>query len=93
MKKNSLTKDTDKVINYLNKKNIWDSGFIRYSIFRKIIAYVCGIKTTYLIRKIFLYMVDHQLFIKQKTNKRSYLYKYKNPNEMKKITKSITITF
>lgn len=93
MKQNSLTKDTEKVINYLNKKQIWNSGFIRYSIFRKIIGYVCNVKTTYLIRKIFLHMVDKQLFIKQKTDKRSYLYKYKNPNEMKKTNKIITITF
>ena len=93
MKKQNLNKDSDKVIEYLNKKSIWNSGFIRYSIFRKIISYVCNIKTTYLIRKIFLHLIEQQLFIKKKTTKRSYLYKYKNPNEMNKINKTITITF
>tara|TARA_R110002167_G_scaffold215030_1_gene419747 strand:- start:462 stop:743 length:282 start_codon:yes stop_codon:yes gene_type:complete len=93
MLKNNVIKDTKKVVEYLTKKQAWEHGYIRYSNYRKMIAYVCGYNKVYFIRKIFLYMVEEELFIRKKTDKRSYLYKFKNPNEMTKINKTITITF
>ncbi len=85
--------DTEKVVNYLTKKQAWDYGYIRYSIFRKLICHVCGYKKTYLIRKVFLNMLELKLFQRKKTDKRSYLYQFRNPNQANVISKSITITF
>jgi len=85
--------EVEKVSSYLNKKQAWTYGFIRYSIYRKMIVHITGYTKLYFIRKIFLKMIELNLFIKKKTNKRSYMYKYKNPNEMKVENKSVTITF
>tara|TARA_R110000744_G_scaffold174407_2_gene293230 strand:- start:572 stop:853 length:282 start_codon:yes stop_codon:yes gene_type:complete len=82
-----------KVTNYLDKKRAWDYGYIRYSVFRKMIVNITKHSKLYFIRKIFLKMIELNLFIKQKTNKRSYMYRYRNPNEAKVENKSITITF
>jgi len=89
----NVEKEVDKVKNYLDKKTAWNYGYIRYSIFRKMIVHITGHNKLYFIRKIFLKMIELNLFIKKKTNKRSYMYKYKNPNEMKVENKSVTITF
>jgi len=88
-----VLKDVEKVKNYLIKKQAWDYNYIRYSIFRKMIKHVCGHTKLYFIRKIFLQMIADDLFNKKKTNKRSYLYKFKNPNDAKIENKTITITF
>ena len=88
-----VDKEVEKVKNYLDKKQAWSYGFIRYSVFRKMIVHISGYTKLYFIRKIFLKMIEEKLFIKQKTNKRSYMYKYRNPNEAKVINKTITITF
>lgn len=82
-----------KVENYLLKKEAHNLGFIRYSLFKKMIVYICKIKTLYQIRKIFLYLVDKKVFIKKKTDKKSYMYKFYNPNEPKIEKRTITITF
>lgn len=82
-----------KVSKYLNKKEAWQYGYIRYSSFRKMIAHITKHKKLYFIRKIFLKMIELNLFIKQKTDKKSYMYKYRNPNEAKVQLQSITITF
>tara|TARA_R110001606_G_scaffold216877_2_gene364796 strand:- start:870 stop:1151 length:282 start_codon:yes stop_codon:yes gene_type:complete len=82
-----------KVTKYLDKKQAWDYGYIRYSVYRKMIVNITKHTKLYFIRKIFLKMIELNLFIKQKTNKRSYMYKYRNPNEAKVETKSITINF
>lgn len=89
----NLIDEVDKVVKYLKKKEAHQWGFIRYSIFRKLITHVTGYSRLYYIRKIFLYMVEHELFIKKKTDKRSYLYKFKSSKETNVITKEITITF
>ncbi len=89
----NVEKEVEKVRDYLNKKNAWDYGFIRYSVFRKMIVHITKHNKLYFIRKIFLRMLELKLFIKQKTNKRSYMYKFKNPNEIKIENKTITINF
>lgn len=89
----NVDKEVDKVKTYLNKKEAWQYGYIRYSIFRKMIVHITRHKKLYFIRKIFLKMIDLNLFIKEKTDKKSYLYKYRNPNEARVESKQITITF
>lgn len=89
----NIEDEVAKVSAYLNKKQAWGYGFIRYSIYRKMIVHITGYTKLYFIRKIFLKMIELNLFIKQKTNKRSYMYKYRNPNEVKVENKTITITF
>ena len=93
MQPHILSKDVEKVKNYLNKKQAWHYGYIRYSIFRKMIRHVSGHMKLYFIRKIFLQMIADDLFNKKKTNKRSYLYKFKNIKETNIVNKQIVITF
>jgi len=89
----NVESEAKKVINYLLNKQAHNLGFIRYSLFKKMIVYITKIKSLYQIRKIFLNLVDKKIFIKKKTDKKSYLYKFYNPNEAKVEKKSITITF
>jgi len=89
----NLIDNVQKVVKYLKRKQANKWGFIRYSIFRKLITFVTGYSRLYYIRKIFLYLVENEYFIKKKTDKRSYLYKFKSSKETNVITKEITITF
>ncbi len=89
----NVESEAKKVINYLLNKQAHNLGFIRYSLFKKMIVYITKIKSLYQIRKIFLHLVDKKIFIKKKTDKKNYLYKFYNPNEAKVEKKSITITF
>tara|TARA_R110000851_G_scaffold283980_1_gene437553 strand:+ start:505 stop:798 length:294 start_codon:yes stop_codon:yes gene_type:complete len=90
----NIDRETDKLIEYYTKKKAWDYGYIKYSIVKQSIKHVTGINKIYLIRKIFLYMIEQGIFIK-KQNKlvKSYLYKFKNPNNLKTEQKIITINF
>ena len=89
----NLIDNVNLVVKYLKRKQAWKWQFIRYSIFRKLITHVTGYSRLYYIRKIFLYLVENEYFIKKKKNKRSYLYKFKINKETNVITKEITITF
>jgi hypothetical protein len=89
----NLIDNVNLVVKYLNRKQAWNWGFIRYSIFRKLITNVTGYSRLYYIRKIFLYMVEQEYFLKQKTDKRSYLYKFKSNKETNVINKKIVINF
>lgn len=84
---------TEKVFNYMKRKQIWSHGFIRYNILKKMIGFITKLENNYEIRKLFLYMVENGIFLKRKTNVRSYLYKFKNPNIPEVIKKNITIDF
>ena len=84
---------TEKVIKYMTRKCIWSHGFIRYNILKKMIKFITKLNNNYELRKLFLFMVDNEVFLKKKTNVRSYLYKFKNPNQPEVINKTITITF
>tara|TARA_R110002126_G_scaffold206036_1_gene353319 strand:+ start:260 stop:553 length:294 start_codon:yes stop_codon:yes gene_type:complete len=90
----NIDRETDKLIAYYTKKKAWEYNFIKYSIIKQSIKHVTGISKVYLIRKIFLYLIDNGIFIK-KQNKlvKSYLYKFKNPNNLQKEQKQIIITF
>ena len=83
-----------KITNYLIKKSAWDYGYVKYSQIKKTISYITKIKKTYILRKIFLQMVDQGIFNKkQNTNIKSYLYKFKNPYNTSIESKETTITF
>ena len=84
---------TEKVFNYMTRKQIWTHGFIRYNILKKMIKFITKINNNYELRKLFLFMVENEVFLKRKTNVRSYLYKFKNPNLPEVINKTITINF
>jgi hypothetical protein len=89
----NLIYNVDLVVKYLKRKQAWKWQYIRYSIFRKLITHVTGYSRLYYIRKIFLYMVENEYFIKEKTDKRSYLYKFKSNKETNVINKKIVVTF
>ena len=84
---------TEKVKAYMNRKEVWSHGFIRYNILKKMIKFITKLNNNYELRKLFLYMVENDVFLKRKTNVRSYLYKFKNPNLPEVINKTITINF
>jgi len=89
----NLIDNVNLVVKYLKRKQAWKWQFIRYSIFRKLITHVTGYSRLYYIRKIFLYLVENEYFIKKKTDKRSYLYKFKSSKETNVINKKITVNF
>jgi len=82
-----------KIVNYLIKKKVWEHGYVKYSTLKRMIIYITKLERQYIIRKLFITLVDDGVFIKRKNLCRSYNYKFKNPNEIKSITKQITITF
>ena len=83
----------EKILKYFNRKEVWSYGYIRYNIFKKIILHITKISNNYDLRKIFLYLLDQDLFIKKKNNVRSYMYLFKNPNAPRVENKTITISF
>ena len=83
----------EKVVKYMTRKQIWTHGYIRYNILKKMIAFITKLKNNYEIRKLFLYLVENNVFLKQKTKVRSYLYKFYNPNEPIIKNKKIIINF
>ena len=82
-----------KIVKYLFKKESWKYGYIRYSIFKRAIKHVTKIKSPYLLRKLFMFLIDEGVFLRQKTLVRSYLYKFGNPHEPRIIKTIHTITF
>tara|TARA_R110000772_G_scaffold83360_1_gene176385 strand:+ start:1083 stop:1370 length:288 start_codon:yes stop_codon:yes gene_type:complete len=94
MDKINLEVAITKITNYLIKKQAWDYNYIKYSQIKKMISYITKIKKTYILRKIFLSMVDQEIFNKKKNNGvKSYLYKFKNPYNASIKSKETTITF
>ena len=80
--------------NYFIKKKVWGYGYIKYSTIKRMIKHITKLERTYLIRKIFLTLVEDKFFIKkQNGNIRSYLYKMKNPNQPNIKKKTIIINF
>ena len=77
----------------MKRKEIWTHGYIRYNILKKMIKFITKLKNNYEIRKVFLYLVEEGIFLKQKTKVKSYLYKFKNDNEITVNDKAITISF
>ena len=66
------------VLAYFNHKHIDTLGFLKYGYFKRLISYILDIHNTYLIRKIFLSLVEQKYFIKKKNIKKSYIYMF-NP--------------
>lgn len=89
----NLERETTKIINYLDKKKAWELGFIRYNLFKKMIMHITKIRSLYSVRKIFLNLVEKEIFLKKKNIVRSYLYMFRNPSTPKIHSKTITITF
>ena len=79
--------EKEKIVKYLFKKESWKYGYIRYSIFKRAIKHVTKIKSPYLLRKLFMYLIDEGTLV------RSYLYKFGNPHEPRIIKTIHTITF
>jgi len=88
-----LPKQKNHVVKYLMRKEAWKYGFLRYNLFKKMIKHIIKINNNYEIRRLFLYLVEEDIFIKKKTNVRSYMYMFKNPNSPRVINKTITISF
>tara|TARA_R110000765_G_scaffold260807_1_gene360927 strand:- start:362 stop:655 length:294 start_codon:yes stop_codon:yes gene_type:complete len=84
----------EKVIKYFNKKSAWTYGFLRYSVIKKSLIHVTKLQKSYLIRKIFIMLVEEGFFIKKKNELvRSYLYKFRNPSLPVSQKKETTISW
>lgn len=68
------------VLEYLILRKAYTFGFIRFNNFRRIIEYATGIYDIYIIRKIFIKLMESGFFIKKKNLKRSYLYRFIGPS-------------
>ena len=64
--KSDLPPLKEKILKYFNRKEVWSYEFIRYNIFKKIISHITKISNNYDLRKIFLYLLDQDLFLKKK---------------------------
>ncbi len=93
MVKTNLEPLLKEVIDYINKKQYYKHGYIKYSIIKRMIIYVTQMERMYIIRKIFITLCDKGFIIRKKNKARSYLYKFKDPNASNIQTKTITITF
>lgn len=82
-----------KIVDYLNRKKVWEHGFVKYSTLKRMIVHITKLQRPYIIRKLFITLVEQDYFIKKKNLCRSYNYKFKNQNEIKQIVKQITINF
>ena len=83
----------EKVVKYLNRKMVWTHGFLRYNLFKKMIKHITKLNNNYELRVLFLYLVEEGVFLKKKTNVRSYLYYFVNPSTPKITPRNTTITF
>lgn len=83
-----------KITNYLIKKESWLYGYVKYSQIKKTISHITKIKKTYILRKLFLILVEREIFNKKQNNGvKSYLYSFKNPYNTHIESKETTITF
>lgn len=87
---NPLIKTT---VDYLTRKEAWKYGFIKYSVIKKMIVYATKHNRLYIIRKVFVSLIDKGYIEKKRNVARSYMYRFINPNATKVIPKQITITF
>ena len=87
---NNLNKLT---VDYLTRKESWKYGFIKYSVIKKMIVFATKHNRIYIIRKIFVNLIENGYIEKKKNVARSYMYKFINPNATKVVPKQITITF
>lgn len=82
-----------KVVAYMERKELWSHNYIRYNLFKKMISHITKITNNYELRQIFLFLVSEGVFLKRKTEVRSYIYKFVNPSTPKIQPRQITITF
>jgi len=61
-----LPKQKNHVVKYLMRKEAWKYGFLRYNLFKKMIKHIIKINNNYEIRRLFLYLVEEDIFIKKK---------------------------
>ena len=66
-------------VKYLIWRGVWSYGFCKFTLFKKIISYHTGITDAYLLRKIFILLIEEGFFEKHKNIKRSYMYKFITP--------------
>lgn len=70
----------DCIISYFKFKNMENRNFVKYGYFKRLITYILDLHhKEYYVRKIFLKLTKKGYFIKQMTEKKSFLYKF-NPN-------------
>lgn len=83
------------IVKYLQFKKIQDLGFVKYSVFRRIIMYLLDVHdNNYLIRKTFLKLVEKNYFYKKSNSlKKSYRYKFNSDRFIKQSDRIEKIKF
>ena len=82
--KNEIEINGEISYNYLLYKNYWKFGFLKYCVFKRTISHAIKTDSEYSLRKVFVFLVEHGFIEKRKNEKRSYMYKFINPNKKKK---------
>ena len=88
-----LEKQKKKIVKYLTRKEFWSHGYLKYNLLKRKIGFITKTENNYELRKLILYLVDENIFIKKKTKVRSYLYQFPNPNRIIVTTTPILISF
>ena len=64
-------------VRYLVYRRLGQYGFIKFAVFKKIISYITGINDFYIIRKIFIRLMEEGFFLRNTYgSKKSYRYKF-----------------
>tara|TARA_R110000803_G_scaffold5830_1_gene19133 strand:+ start:163 stop:447 length:285 start_codon:yes stop_codon:yes gene_type:complete len=81
-----IEKNAEISYDYLLKKRFYNHGYLKYNVFKKCISHAIDSKSEYVLRKVFIYLIDNNLIQKRKNNMRSYNYLLLNPfdNSIKK---------
>tara|TARA_R110001632_G_scaffold72816_4_gene168032 strand:- start:1619 stop:1906 length:288 start_codon:yes stop_codon:yes gene_type:complete len=91
--KTDLEKQKKKIVKYLTRKEFWSHGYLKYNLLKRKIGFITKTENNYELRKLILYLVDEDIFIKKKTKVRSYLYQFPNPNRIIMTQTPILISF
>jgi len=79
--KNDIEIKSEIAYDYLINKEYWRFEYLKYCIFKRTIAHAIETDSEYILRKVFMYLVDNDFVVKKKNKRRSYNYKFVNPNE------------
>lgn len=63
-------------VRYLVYRRLGQYGFIKFAVFKKIISYITGINDFYVIRKIFIKLMEEGFFLRTQNVKKSYRYRF-----------------
>ena len=91
-----IEKNERKIINFFNKKKVFNLGFLKFGFFARKINYLFKYSlSNYELRKLFNNLVSKGYFNKQQNIKKSYIFQYRDlkTKNYYGLNKPLTLTF